>query len=96
MNEILRLAHPVRCEAADPRHAVAHRLRIGFAVAALILILSPLRYPTKLVALEGDRPDRRNRDLRPPDAICVAVGREDIDRGGFHHAARPTKAISLP
>jgi hypothetical protein len=43
MNEILRLARALRCDPADPRSAFAHRLRIGFAVAALILILSLLR-----------------------------------------------------
>jgi len=43
MNEILRLARSLRCAPADPKAAFAHRLRIGFAVAALILILSLLR-----------------------------------------------------
>ncbi len=42
MNELLRLACFVRCEPADPRQAFAHRLRIGLAVAALILILTLL------------------------------------------------------
>jgi hypothetical protein len=43
MNEILRLARALRCDPADPQAAFAHRLRIGFAVAALILILSLFR-----------------------------------------------------
>jgi hypothetical protein len=40
MHELLRLARSLRCDLADPRQAFAHRLRIGLAVAALILILS--------------------------------------------------------
>jgi hypothetical protein len=43
MNELLRLARSLRCDPADPEQAFAHRLRIGLAVAALILILSLLR-----------------------------------------------------
>lgn len=43
MNELIRLARCLRCEPSDPRQAFAHRLRIGLAVAALILILSLLR-----------------------------------------------------
>ena len=43
MNEILRLARSLRCDPTDPRAAFSHRLRIGLAVAALILILSLLR-----------------------------------------------------
>ncbi len=43
MNELLRLARSLRCEPANPRAAFAHRLRIGLAVASLILILSLLR-----------------------------------------------------
>jgi len=43
MNELLRLARFLRCDPPDPRQAFAHRLRIGLAVAALILILSLLR-----------------------------------------------------
>ena len=43
MNEILRLALSLRCDPADARQAFAHRLRIGLAIAALILILSLLR-----------------------------------------------------
>jgi len=42
MNELLRLARFIRCEPVDPRQAFAHRLRIGLAVAALILILTLL------------------------------------------------------
>ena len=42
MNELLRLARSFRCDAPDPQQAFSHRLRIGFAVAALILILSLL------------------------------------------------------
>ncbi len=40
MNELLRLARSIRCDAPDPGHAFSHRLRIGLAVAVLILILS--------------------------------------------------------
>jgi hypothetical protein len=40
MNELLRLARALRCEPVNARQAFAHRLRIGLAVAALILILS--------------------------------------------------------
>ena len=43
MNDLLRLARSLRCDAADPRASFTHRLRIGLAVAALILILSLLR-----------------------------------------------------
>ncbi|TWG93070.1 hypothetical protein L598_004400000040 [Mesorhizobium sp. J18] len=43
MNELLRLARSFRCDPADSRQAFAHRLRIGLAIAALILILSLLR-----------------------------------------------------
>ena len=42
MSELLRLARSIRCLSADPRQAFIHRLRIGLAVAALILILSQL------------------------------------------------------
>ena len=45
MNELLRLARALRCEPVDARHAFAHRLRVGLAVAALILIVSLLRQP---------------------------------------------------
>jgi hypothetical protein len=40
MNELLRLARALRCDPVDARQAFAHRLRIGLAIAALILILS--------------------------------------------------------
>ncbi len=43
MNDLIRFARALRCEHADPRQAFTHRLRIGLAVAALILILSLLR-----------------------------------------------------
>ena len=43
MHELLRLARSLRCEPSSPVKAFAHRLRIGLAVAALILILSLLR-----------------------------------------------------
>ncbi|WP_258551995.1 hypothetical protein [Paracoccus versutus] len=42
MNELLCLARFIRCEPAAPRQTFAHRLRIGLAVAALILTLSLL------------------------------------------------------
>lgn len=42
MNELLRLARSIRCDPIAPRQAFAHRLRIGLAVAALILTLSLL------------------------------------------------------
>lgn len=40
MNELLRLARFIRCDAPDPRQAFGHRLRIGLLVAALILLTS--------------------------------------------------------
>ena len=40
MNELLRLARSIRCDAPDPGQAFSHRLRIGIMIAALILILS--------------------------------------------------------
>ncbi|SIS75251.1 hypothetical protein [Phaeovulum vinaykumarii] len=43
MHELLRLARALRCDPADARQAFVHRLRIGLAVASLILILSLLR-----------------------------------------------------
>jgi hypothetical protein len=43
MNDLLRLARSLRCDPADPRQAFRHRLAVGLAVAALILILSLLR-----------------------------------------------------
>jgi hypothetical protein len=42
MRELLRLARHLRCDAPDPCRAFRHRLRIGLAVAGLILILSQL------------------------------------------------------
>jgi hypothetical protein len=43
MHELLRLAARLRCATTDPCHAFRHRLRIGLAVAALILLVSILR-----------------------------------------------------
>jgi hypothetical protein len=43
MNEFVRLARSLRCDPADPRQAFRHRLAVGLAIAALILILSLLR-----------------------------------------------------
>jgi hypothetical protein len=43
MRELLRLGARLRCDAADPCRAFRHRLRVGLAVAALILVLSFLR-----------------------------------------------------
>jgi hypothetical protein len=43
MRELLRLARRLRCDSSDPCRAFRHRLRVGLAVAALILILSLLR-----------------------------------------------------
>ena len=40
MNELLRLARSIRCDATDPGQTFSHRLRIGIMIAALILILS--------------------------------------------------------
>ena len=42
MRELLRLACRLRCTTADPCRAFRHRLRIGLAVAGLILVLSLL------------------------------------------------------
>ena len=42
MNDLLRLARSLRCDAADPRLTYSHRLRIGFAIAVLILLLSAI------------------------------------------------------
>jgi len=42
MHELLRLARSIRCDAADPRQAFSHRIRIGVLVAVLILLLSLL------------------------------------------------------
>jgi hypothetical protein len=43
MRELLRLAGRLRCDAHDPCRVFRHRLRVGLAVAALILLLSLLR-----------------------------------------------------
>jgi hypothetical protein len=43
MNDLLRLARALRLDPVNARHAFYHRLRIGLAVAALILVLSLLR-----------------------------------------------------
>jgi len=40
MTELLRLARALRTGCEDPRTRFAHRLRVGLAVAALILIFS--------------------------------------------------------
>jgi hypothetical protein len=42
MRELLRLAARLRCNDADPCRRFRHRLRVGLAVAALILLLSHL------------------------------------------------------
>ena len=42
MHDIFRLARALRCDPADPGQAFRHRLGVGIAVAALILILSLL------------------------------------------------------
>ena len=43
MRELLDLAARLRCGDADPCRIFRHRLRVGLAVAALILLLSLLR-----------------------------------------------------
>ena len=43
MNDLLRRARALRCDPGDPGLAFTHRLRIGLAVAALILVLSLFR-----------------------------------------------------
>ena len=43
MRELLRLAAKLRCDAADPCRAFRHRLRVGLAIATLILLVSFLR-----------------------------------------------------
>jgi hypothetical protein len=43
MRELLRLAARLRCDVDDPCRTFRHRLRVGLAVAALILLLSLLR-----------------------------------------------------
>ena len=42
MHDLLRLARSLRCDPADPGRAFRHRLGVGLAIAALILILSLL------------------------------------------------------
>ncbi len=42
MHDLLRLARSLRCDPSDPGQAFSHRLGVGLAVAALILILSLL------------------------------------------------------
>ncbi|WP_275259720.1 hypothetical protein [Gemmobacter caeruleus] len=43
MNDLLRLARALRCDPGDPGLAFRHRLAVGIAIAALILVLSLLR-----------------------------------------------------
>lgn len=43
MNDLLRLARSLRCDVTDPRLTYSHRLRIGCAIAALILLFSAIR-----------------------------------------------------
>ncbi len=43
MNDFLRRARALRCEPGDPGQTFSHRLRIGLAIAVLILVLSLLR-----------------------------------------------------
>jgi hypothetical protein len=43
MRELLRLAARIRCDSADPCRRFRHRLRVGVAIAAVILLLSFLR-----------------------------------------------------
>jgi hypothetical protein len=43
MRELWRFATRLRCDSADPCRAFRHRLRIGLAVAGIILLLSLLR-----------------------------------------------------
>ena len=43
MRELLGLAAQLRCGDADPCRVFRHRMRVGLAVAALILLLSLLR-----------------------------------------------------
>ena len=43
MHELLSLFARLRCDDADPCRAFRHRLRVGLAVAALLLLLSLLR-----------------------------------------------------
>jgi hypothetical protein len=43
MNDFLRLARALRLDPVNAQPAFCHRLRIGLAIAALILVLSLLR-----------------------------------------------------
>ncbi len=43
MTELVRVLRSLRRATDDPRDAFAHRLRVGLAIAALILFLSLLR-----------------------------------------------------
>ena len=43
MRELLGLAARLRCDDADPCRVFRHRLRVGLAVATLILFISLLR-----------------------------------------------------
>jgi hypothetical protein len=43
MHELLRFARTLRCDGTDPGQAFRHRIAVGLAVAALILILSFFR-----------------------------------------------------
>jgi|FEC22Drversion2_1045045.scaffolds.fasta_scaffold00738_4 hypothetical protein len=43
MHDLLRFARALRCDPDDPGQAFRHRLRIGLALAGLILLLSLLR-----------------------------------------------------
>ena len=43
MRELIGLAARLRCGDADPCRVFRHRMRVGLAVAALILLLSLLR-----------------------------------------------------
>lgn len=54
-----------------------------------------LAHLAQLVAAEGDGLDRRHHDLRHPDTVRIAVEKEDVDRAGLCHAARPTISMSL-
>jgi hypothetical protein len=43
MHEVLRLAARLRCASLDPCRRFRHRMAVGLAVAALILLVSLLR-----------------------------------------------------
>lgn len=43
MRELIGLAARLRCGDADPCRLFRHRMRVGLAVAALVLLLSLLR-----------------------------------------------------